>query len=53
MSSREKNPLVYVKGYSRRTNRDDLKKAFKVYGRVNDVNMKNGFSFIVNYIINN
>jgi hypothetical protein len=49
MSSKEKNPLIYVKGYSRRTTRDDLKRAFRDFGRVNDVNMKNGFSFVVNF----
>ena len=47
MSSRDKNPQVYVRGFSRRTGREELKDAFKKYGKIRDINVKNGYAFIV------
>jgi len=46
MSSRDKNPQLYIRGFSRRTTRDDLKDAFRKYGKIREVQLKNGYAFI-------
>lgn len=43
MSSRR----VYVGGVSSRTRERDLEDVFARYGRINNVDVKNGFAFVV------
>lgn len=44
---RSKNPQIYVAGFSRRTNEDDLEDSFRKYGKIRDVVIKKGYAFIV------
>jgi len=50
MSSRDKNPQVYVRGFSRRSTKDDLKDIFRKYGKIKEVQLKNDFAFIVHLV---
>lgn len=50
-SPRSKNSQVYVSGFSRRTNEDDLEDAFRKYGKIRDVVMKNRYAFVVRTLI--
>ncbi len=47
MSVKDKNCKLYVRGFSRKDTKDDVKKAFKKYGRVLDVTLKDGYAFVV------
>jgi len=46
MSSRDKNPQIYIRGFSRRTTRDDVKDAFRKCGKIREVQLKNGYAFV-------
>jgi arginine/serine-rich splicing factor 7 len=46
MSSSDKNNVVYIRGFSRRASREDIKDIFRKYGRIKDVQLKNGFAFV-------
>ena len=38
MSSKgNKNPQIYIRGFSRKTTKDDIREAFKKYGRIREV----------------
>ena len=48
MSSRsEKNSQIYIRGFPRQTSKDELKDTFRDFGRIRDVNLLNGYAFIV------
>ena len=42
-----KNPQIYVSRLSRRVSKDDLADAFKQFGKIREILLKNGFAFIV------
>jgi len=46
MGRSSKNPQIYVAGFSRRTNEDDLEDSFRKYGKIRDVVIKKGYAFI-------
>jgi len=46
MSIRERNPEIYIQGFSRRLTKDDLKGSFRKYGKIREIRMKNGYAFI-------
>lgn len=48
MSSKDRNCLVYIRGFSKRTVKEDIKDTFRKYGKIRDINMKNGYAFVVN-----
>lgn len=43
----KKNSQVYVSRFSRNTTEDDLSDAFKQYGKIREISMKNGYAFLV------
>lgn len=45
--SRSRNSEIYVKGYGKSITKDDLKKWFKPYGKINCIQYKGPYSFIV------
>jgi hypothetical protein len=47
MSKRERNPEIYIKGYSRATTKDQLRNLFRPFGRIMCVQMKRVYTFIV------
>ena len=46
-SSSERRRKVYVAGYSSRDDEHDIKKAFKKYGKIEEVSWKGRFCFVV------
>ncbi len=51
MTSRSRNPEIYVKGYGKNITKEDLKVWFKEYGKILCIQYKGPYSFIVNIII--
>jgi len=49
--SKERNPLVYVAKLSTGVREKDLEHDFSKYGSIKSISLKNGYAFIVNYII--
>ena len=49
MSTRVRNPEIYVKGYGKNTTKDDLKSWFKEFGKIICIQYKGPYSFIVNH----
>lgn len=49
MSTRIRNPEVYVKGYGKNTTKDDLKGWFREFGRIVCIQYKGPYSFIVTF----
>ena len=47
MSTRVRNPEIYVKGYGKNTTKDDLKEWFKEFGKIVCIQYKGPYSFIV------
>jgi RNA recognition motif-containing protein len=47
MSTRAKNPEVYVKGFGKDTTKDDLKKWFREFGKIVCIQYKGPYAFIV------
>jgi hypothetical protein len=47
MSTRVRNPEIYVKGYGKNTTKDDLKSWFKEFGKIICIQYKGPYSFIV------
>ena len=47
MSSRIRNPEVYVKGYGKSVTKDDLKSWFKDFGKIVCIQDKGPYAFIV------
>lgn len=47
MSSRIRNPEVYVKGYGKSVTKDDLKSWFKDFGKIVCIQYKGPYAFIV------
>lgn len=47
MSSRVRNPEVYVKGYGKSIIKDDLKRWFREFGKIVCIQYKGPYSFIV------
>lgn len=45
--SRSRNSEIYVKGYGKSITKDDLKKWFKKFGKINCIQYKGPYSFIV------
>lgn len=45
--SRSRNSEIYVKGYGKSITKEDLKKWFKPYGKINCIQYKGPYSFIV------
>ena len=37
MSVKDRNPQVYIRGFSRRTEKEDLKDAFRKYGKIREI----------------
>ncbi len=50
MSTRVRNPEIYVKGYGKNTTKDDLKSWFKEFGKIICIQYKGPYSFIVSYV---
>ena len=48
MSTRPRNPEIYVKGYGKNTTKEDLKAWFKEFGKIMCIQYKGPYSFIVN-----
>ncbi len=46
-SPSSKGVQVYVAGFSRRTNRDDLKDLFRKFGKIRDIILKERYAFLV------
>jgi arginine/serine-rich splicing factor 7 len=46
-SSSERRRKVYVAGYSSRDDEHDIKKAFKKYGKIEEISWKGRFCFVV------
>ena len=44
--SRNRNPEIYVKGYSKDATRDDLKSWFRDFGKIRGIQYKGLYSFI-------
>ena len=51
MPSSSKNPQVYVAKFPKESTADDLKDLFKKYGRIREILFKNGYAFIVYYLL--
>lgn len=49
-SSSERRRKVYVAGYSSRDDEHDIKKAFKKYGKIDEISWKGRFCFVVRLI---
>lgn len=49
MSTRVRNPEIYVKGYGKNTTKDDLKSWFKEFGKIICIQYKGPYSFIVHH----
>lgn len=47
MSSRVRNPEVYVKGYGKSTTKDDIKSWFREFGKIVCIQYKGPYSFVV------
>jgi len=47
MSTRIRNPEVYVKGYGKSVTKDDLKSWFKDFGKIVCIQYKGPYAFIV------
>jgi len=47
MSTRVKNPEVYVKGFGKDTTKDDLKRWFREFGKIVCIQYKGPYAFIV------
>ena len=47
MSSRSRNPEIYVKGYGKNVTKDDLKGWFREFGKIVCIQYKGPYSFIV------
>lgn len=47
MTSRSRNPEIYVKGYGKSITRDDLKSWFREFGKILCIQYKGPYSFIV------
>lgn len=45
--SRDKVPRLYVGRLPSRISERDIEKLFKNYGRLRDINLKNGYGFVV------
>jgi len=45
-SPSSKGVQVYVAGFSRRTNRDDLKDLFRKFGKIRDIVLKERYAFL-------
>lgn len=45
--SRPKNPEIYVKGYGKNIEKDDLKSWFRDFGKIVCIQYKGPYSFIV------
>jgi RNA recognition motif-containing protein len=45
--SRSRNSEIYVKGYGKSITKEDLKKWFKPFGKINCIQYKGPYSFIV------
>lgn len=50
MSTRVRNPEIYVKGYGKNTTKDDLKSWFKEFGKIICIQYKGPYSFIVTHV---
>lgn len=50
MSTRVRNPEIYVKGYGKNTTKDDLKSWFKEFGKIICIQYKGPYSFIVSHV---
>jgi len=49
MSTRVRNPEIYVKGYGKNTTKDDLKSWFREFGKIICIQYKGPYAFIVKY----
>jgi hypothetical protein len=47
MSTRVRNPEIYVKGFGKNTTKDDLKSWFREFGRIVCIQYKGPYAFIV------
>ena len=47
----KKNIQIYVRGFSKSIRESELKETFQEAGKVKEVNIKNGYAFIVKIII--
>ena len=47
MSVKDKNPEIYVRGYSRKVQKEELKDMFRKYGKIRSIQFKGPYSFIV------
>jgi len=52
MTSRSRNPEIYVKGYGKNVTKDDLKSWFREFGKIVCIQYKGPYSFIVNGFFN-
>lgn len=52
MTSRSRNPEIYVKGYGKNVTKDDLKSWFREFGKIVCIQYKGPYSFIVNRFFN-
>jgi hypothetical protein len=52
MPKKERNPEIYVKGYHKRSTKDDLKACFKKFGKISCIQFKGPYSFIVIMALN-
>ena len=50
MTSRSRNPEIYVKGYGKNITKDDLKSWFRQFGKILCIQYKGPYSFIVIYL---
>ena len=44
----DKNTRIYIGNLIYKTTLDDVKKIFKQFGEIENIQIKNGFSFVVN-----
>lgn len=49
MSTRVRNPEIYVKGYGKSITKDDLKSWFRDFGKIVCIQYKGPYAFIVKY----
>jgi len=38
---------IFIRGFAPKTQQEDLKEAFKKFGKIKDIIIKNGYGFIV------
>ena len=46
-----KNPQIFITKFPQETNEEDIRKHFKKFGKIKEITMKKGFSFVVSVFL--